>query len=112
MSVKSKTFKGSASKTAKPIILPLEEGEIEAYPAVSGMVTLKFLQGIGSEETSVQMAAIQLYLENSFDDEPKAEFLKIVENPKNGYDLSDLAEIMSWLVEQRNDGKSFEESSE
>lgn len=112
MSEKNKTFKGSAPKNAKPILLPLEEGKIEAYPAVSGMVTLKFLQGIGSEVAATQMSAIQLYLENSFDDEPKAEFLKIVEDPKNGYDLSDLAEIMSWLVEQRADGKSFEESSE
>lgn len=108
----TKIFKGSGKKDAKPIQLPLTEGTIEAHPTVSGMVTLRFLEGIGSDDSATQLTAIRVYLDNSFDDENKKKFMDIVEDAKNGYELSDLAEIMSWLVEKRSDDKSFEESSE
>lgn len=107
-----KTFKGTG-KSRKPIEVPIESDEkIMALGTVSGMTTLTFLKGVSSEDASEQLAAIHLYLDKSFDKENKKKFLEIVDDPDNNYELSDLAEIMSWLVEKRSDDKSFEESSE
>lgn len=107
-----KSFTGSGKTKGDPIVLEVAGVEVEALPTVTGMVTLQFLEGISSDETRDNLSAVRLYLDHSFDKENKKKFLDIVHNPENGIELSDLTEIMSWLVEERAGGKALEESSE
>lgn len=107
-----KSFAGSGKTTREPIKVEIAGTEIEALPTVSGMVTLEFLEGISSDESRDNLSAVRLYLDKSFDAGNKKKFLDVVNNTDNGIELSDLTEIMSWLVEERAGGKALEESSE
>lgn len=107
-----KSFAGSAKKNREPIKLEIAGIEIEALSTVSGMITLEFLEGISSDESRDNLSAVRLYLNHSFDKENKKKFLDVVDDIENGIELSDLTEIMSWLVEERAGGKDLEESSE
>lgn len=107
-----KSFAGSGKVEGDTIKFDVAGTEVEALPTVTGMITLQFLEGISSDETRDNLSAVRLYLDNSFDKENKKKFLDVVNKPENGIELSDLTEIMSWLVEERAGGKALEESSE
>lgn len=107
-----KSFSGSGKAGADPIEFDVAGVKIKALPTVSGMTTLRFLEGISSDESRDNLAAVRLYLDKSFDADNKKLFLKTVDDPDNEIELADLTEIMSWLVEKRAGDKALEESSE
>lgn len=107
-----KSFAGSGKVDGDPIEFEIAGTTVSALPTVTGMITLEFLEGISSDETTDNLSAVRLYLDNSFDKENKKKFLGLVNDPANGIELSDLTEIMSWLVEVRAGNKDLSESSE
>lgn len=110
-----KVFKGSLKKASEDIVIPLEttEGEVEvkALGFVSGLASIDFLEGIQSEEGATNLAAINQYLRDSFSKEEYKKFIGAVKNPENGYEMGDIAEIASYLLEQRSN-KNLADSSD
>jgi len=107
-----KVFSGSREKAeVEPVVLPLAEGEIEARGVVSGFTTMAFLEGIQSEEGGDNLKAIHGYLKESFTKDDFKKYMKIVNDPENGYEISDLVEHATYLLEQRSD-RSLAESSD
>lgn len=109
-----KSFTGSAKGKVKsdPISFDVGDQTVEAKPTVDGWTTLKFLQGLSSDSSSEVFSAVQMYLEASFDANNRRKFISVVEDVEQGFELDDIVKIMQWLVEERADGRDFEESSE
>lgn len=110
-----KVFKGSLKKAAEDIVIPLEtvdgEVEIKARGFVSGLASIDFLEGLQSDEGAANLAAINQYLRDSFGKDEYKKFIEVVKNPENGYEMGDVAEIASYLLEQRSN-KNLADSSD
>lgn len=107
-----KTFKGSQKTEKANIEFSINNTKIEALPTVDGWTTIKFVEGISSEDTGEAMKAVRLYIEKSFDSANRKKFEREIENPENGFKLEDIMEILNYLMEERGGGKDLEESSE
>lgn len=108
-----KTFKGSSPKaSSEPIKFKIGDTEITALPQVDGWTTIKFVEGLSSDDTGVSMGAMRLYIEKSFDEVNRKIFVREIENPANGFKIEDIMEILSFLMEERGGNKDLAESSE
>lgn len=103
MASNRKSFVGTKKTAAekKPIEFDIVGESLKALPNVSGIVTIEYLEGLNSENSRDQLHAVKQYLQESFDDENREKFNKIIRDTSNDIDLDVLMEIMSWLVEQR-----------
>jgi hypothetical protein len=111
-----KVFKGKSEKPKPPIKFTVGQDkhavEVEALGTIDGLTTLKFAKGTSSEDTSEILAAVELYLDKSFDTENRKKFEKAVAVPENGIELDDIMEIFSWLATERSGAEDLADSSE
>lgn len=108
----TKSFAGSSKKDVAPIKFEVGDVELEAFPTVDGWTTLQFVKGITGEDPGANMAAVETYLEHSFDDANLKKFIEAIRDPKNGFNMDDVSEIMSWLFQERSGDKDLAESSQ
>lgn len=108
-----KTFKGTSPKSNNdPIEFKIGDTKIVALPQVDGWTTIKFIEGISSDDTTEAMKSVRLYIEKSFDEPNRKLFEREIENPANGFKIEDIMEILSFLMEERGGNKDLAESSE
>jgi hypothetical protein len=97
----------SAEKTptVEPIPFELEGETFEAYGQVPGAVLLDFIKASTQEDSSGTAGAIQDYLKSSMDAENFKRFNKLVRDPEKIIQLQVLADIVSYLIEERSDSR-------
>lgn len=113
MASKLKSFSNSKKKDVsalEPIVFDYYGEEVTALSFVPGRITLQYLEGISSDDSSEQLKAVRFYLEKSFDKANLTKFNKTADNPENAVELEDLVEVMGYLAEERAN-RSFKESS-
>lgn len=100
-----KSFTTSKEGKEKPEIIAFElEGEsFEAYGQVPGAVLLDFIALSSQEDSSGTAEAIQGYLKASMDKANYRRFDKLTRDPEILIELSTLADIVSYLIEERTD---------
>ena len=103
---KIKTFTSTTDAKATPAE-PIEfqfteDGEVfEAYPEVSGAVTLELVASAGSDDPSETAAGILSYLKGSMDASTYKRFNKFIKDPANDIRIERLSEVVAYLVEER-----------
>lgn len=98
---KLKSFTSKKKDTAEPIAFELEGESFEAYAEVPGAVLLDFIGASDSDSTGKSAASILEYLKNSLNAENYKRFNKIIRDPEVLVDIETLAEIVSFLIEER-----------
>lgn len=100
-----RTVKSFTSSKEKVVVEPIEfelEGEtFEAYGQVPGAVLLEFIAA-SAEESTGTAGAILAYLKSSMDKENYKRFDKLIHDPDKTIQLQVLADIVSYLVEERS----------
>lgn len=106
---KAKSFTSSKEKKAvEPIPFELEGEEFEAYGQVPGSVLLEFIDASSKEDGAGTAGAILGYLKSSMDAKTYRRFDKLVHDPEVLVELSTLADIVSYLIEERAAGRPTE----
>lgn len=101
---KIKSFVTKTDETpAEPIVFSFTEGgeEFEAYPEVSGAVTLELVATAGSDDPSETAAGILAYLKGSLDASNFKRFNAYIRKPENNVKIETLSEVVAYLVEER-----------
>lgn len=102
MAGKVKSFTSSKEKKAvEPIVFELEGETFEAYGQVPGTVLLEFIDASSREDSAGTAGAILGYLKSSMDAKTFRRFDKLTRDPEVLIELSTLADIVSYLIEQR-----------
>lgn len=102
MAGKVKSFTSSKDKKAvEPIEFELEGETFKAYGQVPGTVLLEFIEASQREEGTGTAGAILGYLKSSMDKENFRRFDKLTRDPEILIELSTLADIVAYLIEQR-----------
>ena len=101
-----RTVKSFTSSKEKAVVEPIEfelEGEtFEAYGQVPGAVLLEFIAASSQEESTGTAGAILAYLKSSMNKENYKRFDKLIHDPEKTIQLQVLADIVSYLVEERS----------
>lgn len=98
---KTKSFTSSKDKKiVEPIPFELEGESFEAYGQVPGAVLLDFISA-SADESIGSAGAIQGYLKNSMDAKNYKRFDKLTRDPEILVELTTLADIVAYLIEQR-----------
>lgn len=99
---KIKSFTSTTEKTvAEPIPFELEGENFEAYGQVPGAVLLDFIAASTQEDSTGTAAAILGYLKSSMNKETFKRFDKLTRDPEKVIQLQVLADIVSYLIEER-----------
>lgn len=99
---KTKSFTSSTKKEAvEPIPFELEGETFEAYGQVPGTVLLEFIDASQREDSSGTAGAILGYLKSSMDAKNFRRFDKLTRDPEVLVELSTLADIVGYLIEER-----------
>lgn len=105
---KTKSFTSSKAKTpVEPITFELEDETFEAYGQVPGAVLLDFISA-SADESIGSAGAILGYLKNSMDAKNFKRFDKLTRDPEVLVELSTLADIVAYLIEERSAGRPTE----
>lgn len=105
---KTKSFTASKEKTVvEPISFELEGETFEAYGQVPGAVLLDFISA-SSDDSIGSAGAILGYLKNSMDTKNFRRFDKLTRDPEVLVELSTLADIVAYLIEERSSGRPTE----
>lgn len=100
-----RTVKSFTSTKEKEVIEPIQfelEGEtFEAYGQVPGAVLLDFIAESSREDSVGSAGAILGYLKSSMNKENYKRFDKLTRDPEKVIQLQVLADIVSYLVEER-----------
>lgn len=103
---KIKSFTSTVEKDAvEPISFELEGETFEAYGQVPGAVLLDFIAESTKEDSSGTAGAIIGYLKASMDTATFKRFDKLTRDPSKLIELSVLADIVSFLIEERSDSR-------
>lgn len=97
---KTKSFTSSKKKDVEPITFELEGETFEAYGQVPGAVLLDFISA-SSDESVGSAGAILGYLKSSMDVKNFKRFDKLTRDPEVLVELSTLADIVGYLIEER-----------
>lgn len=99
--VKSFTSTKEDKQKIEPITFELEGETFEAFGQVPGAVLLDFIALSSQEDSSGTAEAIQGYLKSSMDKANYRRFDKLTRDPEVLVELSTLADIVSYLIEER-----------
>lgn len=106
--VKSFTSKKEDKQKVEPITFELEGETFEAYGDVPGAVLLDFIAASSQEDNTGTATAIQSYLKSSMDKANYKRFDKLTRDPEILIELSTLADIVSYLIEERTNRPTAE----
>lgn len=98
---KIKSFTSKKTEKAEAIQFELEGESFEAYGQVPGAVLLDFIGATDGDSTGKSATSILKYLESSLDAENFKRFDKIIRDPEKLIEIEVLAEIVSYLIEER-----------
>lgn len=103
MAAQKKVFKRDSSKKVDttPIQFEYYGVDLEAKRAISSLDTLRYIEGLQSDDDGDRVAAVRLYIEKSFDSLNLKKLERVIDDPENGIEISDLAELMNYLAEER-----------
>lgn len=102
MARKIKSFsRPAAEKAVETIPFELDGEEFEAYGEVPGAVLLDFISATDGESTGKSAGSILAYLKSSLDEENFKRFDKIIRDPQRPIKIELLADIVSYLIEER-----------
>lgn len=104
-SVKTFTTSKEGKTKKEPIVFELEGETFEAYGEVPGAVLLDFIAKSSTEDSAGTAEAIQGYLKASMDKASYRRFDKLTRDPEVLIELSTLADIVSYLIEERTDDR-------
>jgi hypothetical protein len=100
---KIKSFTSTTPKEAvEPIPFELEGETFEAYGQVPGAVLLDFIAASTQEDSTGTAAAILGYLKSSMPKDTFKRFDKLTRDPEKVIELQVLADIVSYLIEERS----------
>lgn len=87
----------------EPIVFDFYGEDLTALSWVPGLTTLNYLEGISNDEdNSAQLRAVNYYIKESFDKENYAKFQKVANDPKNGIELEEIMEVLSYITSERS----------
>lgn len=101
MARKIKSFSTPTTAKAEGIEFELDGEAFEAYGEVPGAVLLDFISASDSDSNGKSAASILDYLNKSLNEENFKRFDKIIRDPERPIKIELLAEIVTYLIEER-----------
>ena len=91
-----------ASKVEK-IVFKLYDEEFECYPEMQGKILLEFVRQSASDDTVSSVTAIESFFEKVLLPESYERFDSLAKDPNRIVTVSNLAQIVGWVMEQYSD---------
>lgn len=101
MANRRKTFRaGKSIDDFDPVEFDLNDQTFKCKPALQGAVLLEFVSRADSDSGGAAAGALYGFFKDCMEEEEYERFRAYLNDPKLIFDMSDIGEIASWLVEQ------------
>lgn len=101
MSARRKSFKGGKSiDEFEPVEFDLNDKTFYCKPAMQGAVLLDFVSKADSDQGGQAAGALYGFFKDAMEEAEYARFREYLNDPKIIFDMSEIGDIASWLVEE------------